>query len=368
MPVKFDTIHEAKQAFAMDKAMFEAKGVYFPEAVAYTTDAVKQNYQLAMDAIPAMATTTNAGVPAMLTTLIDPQVYEVLFAPQKAVEVAGEEKRGDWVDQTIMFPTVEHEAEVSSYGDYSNNGRAGLNSNWPQRQSYNFQVIKSYGDLEAERAGLAKVNYVAEANVAAASGLSRFQNKTYFYGVAGLQNYGLLNDPALPASLTPGTKAAGNGNVWTFGTAPNATANEVFADIQALVTKLVVQSNGLVDENTGMTLALSPAAAQALRYTNSFGLSARAMIEENYPNMRIVTAPQYGALSSTNPEGNAAGNLVQLIANEIEGQKSVYCAYNVKMKAFPMVRDLSSYRQKMASGTWGAVWRMPFACASMLGV
>ena len=50
--------------------------------------------------------------------------------------------------------------------------------------------------------------------------LNKFSNLTYFFGVQGLQNYGLLNDPHLNASLTPATKApsakAGQGRV-SFG-------------------------------------------------------------------------------------------------------------------------------------------------------
>ena len=59
---------------------------------------------------------------------------------------------------------------------------------------------------------------------------------------------------------------------------------------------------------------------------------------------------------------------MQLIAEEIEGQATGYCAYNEKMHAQPIVRQLSSFRQKVLAGTWGAILRQPFAIASMIGV
>src|SRR6185503_6176542 len=131
------------------------------------------------------------------------------------------------------FPVVEHTGEVSSYGDYSMNGRAGVNTNWPQRQAYLFQTIKEYGERELERAGLARISWVSEIDKGAATVLNKFQNLTYFFGVQGLQNYGLLNDPNLSAALTPATKAAG-GVKWVLSGVINATANEVYADIQAI--------------------------------------------------------------------------------------------------------------------------------------
>lgn len=363
----FRTFAEAKAAFDQDVSEFEARGVIIPGATAYLTEGMKRDFNLAMDALPPLNTLPNAGVPSMLTTYVDPTVYEVVFAPQKAAVIAGERKVGTWTDQTAMFPTIEHTVEVSTYGDFNNNGHAGANSNFPQRQAYLFQTVKEYGDLELERAGLARINWASELDRSAASGLNRFQNLTYFFGMAGLQNYGLINDPSLPASLTPGTKGNGNGNVWIFGNAINASANEMFSDIQALVIKAINLSGGLVDGESRMTLGLSPALDGALATTNSFGISVRDLIKKNYPNMRIETAVQYGTLSATNPQGVAGGNLIQLIVDEIEGQETVYCSFNEKLRAHPLFRDLSSFKQKVTAGTWGAIIRLPFGVVSMLG-
>ena len=365
---KYKTFAEAQRAFAADRSEFEARGVIFEGATSYMPENFARNPQLALDSIPGLNTAANSAVPAILTTLIDPTIYEILFAPNKAVQIAGEEKHGSWTDDTIMFPTVEHTGEVSSYGDYNNNGRAGANVNWPQRQSYLFQVIKNYGDKELERIGLGKINWVSELDRSAATQLNKFHNLTYFYGVQGLQNYGLLNDPSLSASLTPGVKAAGNGNVWIYQNGINATANEIFADVEALVIKLIQQTGGLVDSSSNFTLGMSPQDEGALATTNSFGISAADMIKKNYPNLKIVTAVQYGVLSASNPQGVAAGNFMQLFADDIEGQKTVFCGYNEKMRAHPLFRDLSSYRQKVTSGTWGAIIRQPFAVIGMIGL
>lgn len=365
----FHNLSDAKAAWAFDSARFAEMGAVLPDVSSYITEEMRRDFSIAMDAQPALSTSPNAGIPAFLTTMIDPQVFKVLFAPTKAAEILGEVRKGSWTDQTAMFPVVEHTGEVSSYGDHSENGRAGANTAFPQRQSYLYQTIVEYGELELERAGLAKINYVAELDAAAANNMNRFQNLSYFFGVAGLENYGLLNDPNLSASLTPATKASpASGNTWFYNNAPNCTANEVYNDILALFTQLVAQTGGLVDASTPMVLAMSPASAVALSFTNSFGITAEDILKKSYPNIKVETAVQYGVKSTSNPNGVVGGNLMQLIATSVEGQETGYCAFNEKMRAHPIIRQLSGYRQKRTGGTWGAVIRQPMNIASMLGI
>lgn len=360
---------EQVAAWRTDKPRFERLGVFLPDVKAYIPDEFRDDYTIAMDAIPTISTDPNSSVPVMLTTMIDPQVFHVLFAPNNAAKILGETRRGTWLDDVIMFPIAEATGEVSSYGDYAENGSSGVNTNWPQRQSYLFQTIKQYGERELERAGLARINWVSEIDIAAALALNKFSNLTYFFGVARLQNYGLLNDPNLPAALTPSTKVAG-GTAWINTTTgqPIATANEVYADILAMYFKLVQQSAGLVNEETKLILALSPGSAVALKITNSFNVNVEDLLKKNFRNIRIETAVQYGALSATNPQGIAAGNTVQMIAEEVEGQKTGFMSFNEKMRAHPIIRLMSAFRQKMTAGTWGAILRQTFTISQMVGV
>lgn len=354
--------------FRAEMAQFEQRaGIYLPGAEAYAEDGWKANFSLAMDAQPALVSVASSGVPAFLTTIVDPNLLRILTAKNKAAKIIGEVRKGTWLDNVVLFPLVEQTGEVSSYGDHSNNGQAGINTNFPQRESYSYQVITEYGDKQMEQAGLAKIGWAAEVKEAAVSILNKFQNLTYFYGVAGLQNYGLLNDPSLSAAIAPAVKAAG-GIKWLNGTVPNATANEVYADFQALFGQLVSQSSGNIDQETPMVLAMSPKSAVALTSTNQYNVNVGDLLKKNFPNLRIETAIQYGALTSQNPQGSALGEIVQLIAETVEGQETAYCAFNEKLRAFPLKRDLSSWQQKMMQGSFGAVIRQPFAIAQMIGV
>jgi hypothetical protein len=252
-----------------------------------------------------------------------------------------------------MFPVVESTGETSAYGDYSESGVAGVNSNFPQRQSFHYQVMTQWGERELERAGLARIDWANRVNIASALTLNKYQNKTYFFGVAGLQNYRLLNDPSLSAAISPTTNAAG-GTTWAA-----ATALEILADVKKLYKQAQSQANGLIELDTKMTLAMSPTSEAELTKTTEFNVNVADLLKKNFPNLTVKTAPEYTTDS---------GELVQLIVDELEGQRTASCGFTEKMRAHPIVVQSSSFKQKKSQGTWGTVIFRPFLIAQMLGV
>lgn len=339
----------------------------FGGAQAFCKPEWKKNFSAAMDAQPQLVTEPNSGIPAFLTYFVDPDVLHILTAKNQGAEIFGEKQKGDWTSSAIYFPIVERDYEVSSYGDYNNNGRAGINTDFPTRQPYLYQLICEYGDLEIERVGLAKINFVSEQKEAAIDGLNKFQNLTYFRGVSGLENYGILTDPALYPAIAPVPKSNG-GITWLNGTAPNASANEVLEDIQQLVTQLINQSSGQIDVRSDFVLAMSPKSEVAMTFTNTFNVNVSDLLRKNFPGLKVQTAVQYGVQSAQNPQGNALGELVQLWAPRATGQDSGYTSFNMKLRAGPVIRDLSSYKQKLTQGSNGFILRQPFAMSTMVGV
>ena len=299
---------------------------------------------LAMDAQPGLTPGGNSGIPAWMLNYVDPQLIEIILQPTKAAEVFGEMKKGDWTTETATFMTVEPTGEVSSYGDYNNNGVSGVNVNFPQRQSYHYQVFTRWGEREVARAGEAKIDYVARVNEASVNALNRFQNKTYLFGVKGLQNYGVLNDPSLPAS----TAAA---KTWA-----NSTGEEVYESIRKLFQTLLKQTGGMIDMNTPLLLVCSPTASVDLTKTNQYNVNVIDQLKKNFPNLRVETIPEYSATS---------GETVQLIVEELDGQRTLDCAFTEKMRAHNMVLEASSIKQKKSQGTWGTIIYRPFCIATM---
>lgn len=324
----------------------------------YMPDDFRSNFAGAMDAQPSLVTTASGGIPAWMTYYVDPEVIRVLQSPNQGAEILGETKRGDWTTTTAVFPVVENTGSIATYGDYNADGRSSANATFPNRQSYLFQTVIEYGDREVELAGEARLNWVSELQMSAAMTLDKFMDYTYHFGVEGLENYGLLNDPALSTALTPATKAAG-GTAWVDSGVVVATANEIATDVQSLFLQLVSQTKGRVTKNDKLTLAMSPTSEVAMTTTNSFNVNVTDILKKNFPNLEIKTSIRYEA---------AAGNYVQLIADRYDGKQTGYCAFNEKMRDHRIVPDLSSFKQKKTSGTWGAVIRYPMAVSQMLGV
>lgn len=292
-----------------------------------------------------LITAPNAGILAMFTTYVDPRVIEIAVEPMKAAQIFGETKKGTWVDDNLQFPIAESTGEVSSYDDFGTNGMSGANVNWENRQPYHYQTIVEVGEREVERAGAAKLDWVARKQIAAALVLNKFQNKSYFYGVSGLANYGILNDPSLSASL-PGAD-------WD-----PLTAEQVFASIQgALYAHLVSQTKGLIDRATPMKMILSPENEVNLLKTNQYNVNVVDQLKKNFPNLRIETAPEMST---------PAGELVYLIVEEYEGVRTIEPTFTEKMRVHPMVLGLSSWQQKRSQGTVGAIIYRPMMVASLI--
>lgn len=329
-------------------------GIVLPGAKDYLKPEFAENFALAMDAQPTMVTTGSSGVPAFFTNYVDPELIRVLVTPMKAAEIIGEVKKGDWTTLTAQFPIVESAGETSSYGDYNHNGMTAANVNWVPRQSYHYQTHTRWGERELEMYGAARIGYAAELNVASALVLNKFQNKSYFYGIAGLQNYGLLNDPSLPAPITPNATGTGSGVTWS-----TKDGQAVYDDIAKLYGQLVAQTKGLIERDSPMTLAMSPTAEVALTKTNMYNVNVSDLLKKNFPNLTIKTAVEYST---------PAGEMVQLIADRLGEQDTAYAAFTEKMRAHAVVTEESSWKQKKSGGTWGAIIRQPLAIATMLGV
>jgi hypothetical protein len=108
-----------------------------------------------------------------------------------------------------------------------------------------------------------------------------------------------------------------------------------------------------------MTLVMSPEIEVNLTKTNQYNVNVTDQLKKNFPNMRIESAVEYNT---------TGGQLLQLIVDSVEGQKTGYCAFTEKMRAHPVVIDVSSFKQKKSAGTFGAIVRLPIAIAQMLAV
>lgn len=311
---------------------------------------------IAMDAVPTLSTTMNAGIPAFMTAYVDPNLINVVFSPMRGAELAGEMKKGDFVTQTAIFPMVETTGEVASYGDWNNGGEVNVNANFPDRQSYRYQAFARWGERQVEMFGEARIQYVAKLREAAVLKLNKFQNQSYFYGIEGLRNYGYLNDPSLSAAITASAKTAG-GTSWD-----NATPEEITDDVIALISQLRKQSAGYVTTESRITIGLSPTRAGLMTKPNMFGLSAWDQLQKQYKGLRFVEAVEFGDMES------ASVQTIIALAEEIDGQDVATAAFTEKLRTHTVIPEASAWFQKLSQGTWGAVIYMPLGVDTMIDV
>lgn len=326
----------------------QKKGIYFPSTI----------QALAMDSDPQPTLAANGGIPAIVATFIDPTVVQTLFADNRAVQIiGGEEKRGAWAQDSFMIQRVEGTGDTVAYDDYSDQGAVQVTQTWEGRDVYRFQTMVTYGDLEQERYGLALLPYVSEKQKQAIATIDQDSNKFYFYGVAGLRNYGILNDPDLSAPITP--RVYNGATSWK-----DKDVLGIYNDVLALYAELVAQTNGVIGDgvnmDTPLVLALSNTSSVYVKKSNEvFGNSVEKMLKDSFPNLTIETAPQYST---------ASGELVQLFVREARGQKFGYGAYSEKLKAYPLIVGASSHKQKYAASTYGTVITAPVFLVQMIGI
>lgn len=340
----------------------KAKGIVFSDAkgvMAYDengrTDFKKTVSNMAMDA----ALNPNVGAPASFYQWIDPQIVEVLFGVTNAGKLAGEVKQGDWTQDFYNFPVEEINGGVTAYNDFDETVTTDVNYNYPVRELARFQTNIKYGDLEAEKASVAKIQLASRKQLAAAKVIAQYQNHFYLYGVSGKANYGMLNEPNLNPSVSPIT--IGGNSTWATKTAadPANAANIVYNDILKLWSDIESKNGGHADVNGRIVLGISNAMVSYLDMPNTYGKTAREILKGTMPGLEIVTIPELTTSS---------GEYLYMVIPDILGQESCNCAYADKFRAGRLIPGTTSMKQKVVGTSWGFILKRASAVGRMLGI
>lgn len=308
--------------------------------------------QLANDA--AMVTAANSGVPVEFTSYIDPMVIPILTATRGAREIFGEAKKGDWTTSYARFQTSEITGEVEAYTDYGQGGASDVNPTFPVRTQYIYQTNIRYGDREVDVASRARLQLAADKQRAAATVIDIASNKFALYGVAGLEIYGLLNDPNLPADVST-LPNADSKTLWA-----EKSTKEIYEDVLYLFGKMADRGAGHIDANTELVLATSPATQVQLGKATDFNISARQMLETYFPKIRFVALPELATATS--------GSSILLVAPTIEGLPTAQIGFSEKFRAMRLIPESSSFHQKFVGSSYGTIIYRPFAIGKMTGV
>lgn len=370
-----------KLNLAQERAGLEQSGIHLPQNAQFMENVagfqptlhVKTDFgatvnRYAMDAAPqGLIGANNIGVPAQWFNLVDPQIIEVLYTPLTATQLLPERKEGDFTTDNITLTLSEMAGDVTAYSDFTSNFSASTNFTYPSRQTYRYQTGYMYGNLEVERAAIAKIQLVSERQNAATNIMARAANKFYLYGVQGMTIYGILNAPELDAPIEPEEVTSltdGSTKLTTWAekmTDVQGAPTHIYNDVMALVNEISTKTQGAVDlHNCSFTLAYPPTLYKCLTATNNFKVSVMETLQGVMPGLKLVQVPELEA---------EEGNQIMLICNDAPGYGSPgFCIFTEKMRMSPVIADVNSYKQTMAAATAGAIITRPMLIASMSGV
>lgn len=321
-------------------------------ARAFLDDAARAGI-VALDSAPV--TPTSNAVPQWMLNHIDPKVVEVLLAPKTAEQIFKPARKGDIHTKTATFQLVETAGFVDAYGDFSNGGMSDVNITFPTRQSYAFETMVRWGDMQIQEWGEAKIDYYVRNEIAAANTLKEAHNRIWFHGVAGMENYGILNDPTLPPTISPAPDPdAANAVAWE-----EKTSLGIYNDFLALFRRLSEQGMGNVTMSDPLVAVMSNNVAPYMLKTNQYNVAVADILGKAFPNLRTVVAPEYAT---------PAGETLMLVAERVDGNPTGELGYSDLHRSHGIVRLASSYQEKKSAGNWGAIIYYPLAIATMVGV
>lgn len=312
--------------------------------------------------VGTMTTATNVGFPVHYFNYIDPNVIRIMFSAMNADKLLPMRKLGDFTQDYVTMPVVEQVGEVTSYSDFTSNGRADINTNYPMRQCYRYQTNIMYGDFEMARAATARLQLVAEKQQAAAMTMAKAENSTYLYGVEGVAMYGLLNDPNLDAPIAPKSVQINGAakTTWTDKVVDTLNAaNHIYNDIMALWLDLQAKNGGLVDSNTHVILALSHVRAALLTTANAYNVGVEDLVKRSLPNLEVVVLPELSL---------EEGERMYMIATDIAGQNVGFNAFSEKLRAYPVDNHATWWQQKFSAASFGCVITQPSLISRMSGI
>lgn len=311
------------------------------------------------------ATTASITTPVQFLQNWLPGFVRKLTAARKIDECVGIMTAGSWEDEEIVQGVLEPIGTAQPYSDYGNIPMTSWNTNFVTRGVVRFEQGMLVGLLEEARAARIRIATAAEKRATAGISLDIQRNRVGFYGYndgsGASPTYGFLNDTNLPGYNTVATGVGGY--LWS-----QKTFLEITADIRTAMAGLQLQTQDQVDvQKTPITLVVANAVYQYLTVVAVYGnVSVRTWLQENYPNVRIVSAPELTA-------ANGGANVAYFFADSIDdggsdGGKTFVQVVPSKFQALGVEKRAKSYIEDYANATAGVMCKRPFAVYRITGI
>lgn len=340
----------------------------YPCLVINDSDATMARKLLASDADTFEFNIPSSGVPEVFTTVWTNRVIKQMLKLLTINEVADPWQQGSFGTMNIQIPVQTISGYAQPYSDNSMNGNTSVNYNWINRRVGYFEQSISYGDMQQAQFGLAKMDYVSDLRNAMTETVAQEQNDIAFSGYQGIPDtdlphiYGVINDPNLNAFITlpdDGEDPTLNPSTeWRY-----KTFEEQVRDFILMATQLSTQGGGRLTSQSSGVLALPTTAEPATNKANMYGKTFTSYLKENYPNIRIVTVPNFDATLT-----GLSDTVGMLMLDTDDGQKPFSELYTIKWQGHRPVPLASSISEKISYGVGGSICKYPLLVVSVTGI
>lgn len=325
----------------------------------------QQLYQYAMDTnLVAPLTTASISTPIQFLQHWLPGIIEVITAARKIDDLVGISMNGSWHQEEIVQQIIEYTGATNLYGDYTNVPLSNWNMNYERRSIVRFEEGMQVGRLEEARASEIRVSSADAKRSAAATSLEIQRNKLGFLGFNSGNNrtYGFLNDPNLPAYVTV-ANGASTSPLWS-----TKTFAEIVADLTSAIVALRTQSKERIDPaKDSLTLAVATACVDRLSTPSTqIGFTVWQWMKENYPNIRVVSAPELDA-------ANGGANVFYLYADTVrdsgsDDQRTFIQPIQSKFMTLGVEQRTKSYLEDYTNASAGVFVKRPYAIVRRSGI
>lgn len=312
--------------------------------------------------------TTTASVPTPLQFLQSwlPGFVRNITARRNIDEILGLTTLGEWRDEEIVQGIVEATGNAAEYGDFTNIPLTSWNVNFARRSIVRGEEGIQVGVLGEERAAAMRVSDSEEKRSAAAISLEQRRNSIGFFGYFNGKNrtYGFLNDPNLPAFV----QVAG-------GDWPTKGMEGICADLRLGFQTIRTQSLGNLDvAKIDVSIVIPTDRVESMTIFNDFGITAMDWLKSNYPNARVIEAPEM--MIGDQAQAGALQHCFYMFADEIpseldgstDGGQTFMQLVQTKFMTVGVEKRAKGYVESYANATAGVLCKRPYAVARFYGI
>lgn len=318
-----------------------------------------------MDANVLTPTITPGSIPSPVQFLQNwlPGLVRMMTTARRIDALVGISIGGEWSDEEVVQQILELTGQPAPYSDLGNVPLASWNNSYERRSIVRFELGFEVGRLEEERT--ARIPNLATANekrAAVGMAMEILRNRIGFYGYTETgRTFGFLNDPNLPAYNTVAQGARGS-TEWR-----QKSFLEITADIRNAMASLKSQSGDNIDpERDSLVMALASDASQYLTVTSEYGNSVRQWLNENYPRLRIETAPELNA-------ANGGLNVFYVYPETVndgssDGSRVFDQIVPTKLKTLGVEQRVKTYLEDFTNALGGVLLKRPWAVYRATGI